>query len=419
MAEGERPGYRRVLSNRSALFLWIGELVSQSGDYVFAIALPWLVLLQTNSAFDVSITRAVSWVPLLLSPVAGVYVDRANRRTSVVFGNLAQGAAAAALAMLYAFGALSLLALLALVFVIYFFDLFVSTAIESILPRMVESKGELGAINALFSISSSTKKIAGYVVGGTVVALVGVVTPIFYDGATFFFAALVTLAFVSSLYGRISMPVAEPSGPRTGGKGFGAEFAEGVGFVRNNRLFFELTVVLFAVNFFVSGPSALIAPYVADALHLGSLGFGVVVSSTGAGGIVGAYAFGKSNAGRYAGRLFFVMVLLIGLSLLIVGLVPSFFVALPLFFVIGLSSALIDLPIMTLLQAKVPNEILGRVLAVVNTFGAAAAPVAAVVAGSLALTVSTQAIFAYFGLGTVLILLPFYALFRELRSASY
>lgn len=397
----------------------MGELVSQSGDYVFAIALPWLVLLQTNSAFDVSITKAISWVPLLLSPVAGVYVDRFNRKNSVILGNLVQGAAAATLAALYAFGALGLSLLLMLVFIIYFFDLFVSIAIEAILPKMVGSKAELGAINSLFSISSSTNRIAGYVVGGTVVALLGVVAPILYDSTTFLFAALVTLAFVSSLYGRISKPPAVPNGLQTGKKGFRAELAEGVRFVRNNRLFFELTIVLFAVNFFVSGPSALIAPYVANSLHLGSLGFGVVVSATGAGGIVGAYAFGKSNAGRHAGMLFFVMAMLIGLSLMIAGLIPSFFLALPLFFVIGLASALIDLPIMTLIQAKVPNEVLGRVLAVVNMAGAAAAPVAAVVAGSISLRVSTQAVFAYFGLGTVLILLPFYAVSQELRSASY
>lgn len=60
LAKSARPSYRKVLSNRSTLSLWVGEVVSQSGDYVFAIALPWLVLLQTSSAFYVSITRAVA-----------------------------------------------------------------------------------------------------------------------------------------------------------------------------------------------------------------------------------------------------------------------------------------------------------------------------------------------------------------------
>lgn len=337
----------------------------------------------------------------------------------MILGNLVQGTAAVTLAVLYAAGVLSLPALLALVFIIYFFDLFVSTAIGAILPKLTESKGELGAINALFSVSSSTNQIAGYVVGGMVIALAGVVAPILYDGTTFFFAALVTLAFVSSIYGQISRPPIEQNSLGIRKKGFMTEFAEGVGFVRKSRLLLELTVVLFVVNFFVSGPSALIAPYVADSLHLGSLGFGVVVSAVGAGGIAGAYAFGKSNARKYVGRLFFAMALVIGLSFLIVGLIPSLFLVLPLFFVVGLSAALINLPMMTLIQAKVPNEILGRVLAVITMFGNATGPLAAVVAGGVTLRVSTQAVFAYFGLGTVLIILPSYIVFRELRSASY
>ncbi|MDV3278222.1 MAG: MFS transporter [Nitrososphaerales archaeon] len=419
MAEGARPSYRKVLSNHSMFFLWAGEIVSQSGDYVFAIALPWLVLLQTGSAFYVSLTSAIAWTPLLLSPIAGVYVDRTNRKTSVILGNLVQGSAAVTMAVLYAAGALSLPALLALVFVIYFFDQFVSTAIDAILPRLVESKSELAAVNALFSISSSTNRIAGYVVGGTVIALAGVEVPILYDGTTFLFAALLTFAFVSSLYGRISRPPNKSNDPDIHTMGFKAEFVEGARFVKKNRLFLELTVVVFVVNFFVSGPSALIAPYVADSLHLGSLGFGIVVGALGAGGIVGSYVFGKLNVRGYVGRLFFAMALLIGVSLLIMGLIPSFYLSSLLLFVIGLAGVLVNLPIMTLIQAKVPNEMLGRVLAILVTLMSAAAPVAAIVAGGLAVVASTHAVFAYFGMGAVLTVLPSYAMFRELRSASY
>ena len=419
LTEDSRSSYRKILTNRSTFFLWSGEVVSQSGDYVFAIALPWLVLLQTGSAFWVSVTTAVAWTPLLLSPIAGVYVDRTNRKTSVILGNLVQGSAAVAIALLYAARDLSLPVLLALVFVLYFFDQFVSTAIDAILPKLVGSKSDLAAVNALFSISSSTNRIAGYVIGGTVIALIGVEMPILYDGTTFLFAALLTLAFVSSLYGRISRPRLEPNNSDTHTGGFRAEFAEGARLVRKNKLLVELTVVVFAVNFFVSGPSALIAPYVADSLHLGSLGFGILVGALGAGGVVGSYAFGKLNVREYVGRLFFAMVLLIGISLLIIGLIPSFYAAFPLFFVIGLAGVLVNLPTTTLIQAKVPNEVLGRVLTILTTLMAAPAPVAAIIAGGLTVSISTQVVFAYFGLGTVLTVLPFCALFGELRAAKY
>ena len=419
LSEGSRPSYRRVLSNRSTLFLWVGELVSQSGDYVFAIALPWLVLLKTGSAFWVAVTNAVAWTPLLLSSVAGVYVDRVNRKESVVVGNVKQGVAGLSIALLYVAGALALPVLLALVFVLFFFDQFVSTAITAIIPKLTESKGELATVNALFSISSSTNRIAGYIVGGAVIAALGVAIPILYDGTTFLFAALVTLAFVSSIYGRIQSEPDDSAKPRSVKTSFRAEFVEGARVVKGTRLFLELSVVLIIANFFTGGTSALIAPYVADSLHLGSIGFGVVVSSLGAGGIVGSYVFGKMNVREYVGKLFFAMALLIGIAFLVLGLYPSFYLALMLFFVFGLANTLAELPVTTLIQAKVPNEVLGRVFAVIVTLANAAAPLAAVLAGGFAVAGSTQSVFTYFGLGVVVTVVFSFAIFGELRSASY
>jgi MFS family permease len=315
-------------------------------------------------------------------------------------------------------GILGLPLLLFLVFVLYFFDQFVSTAIDAMLPRMVQDKEELGTINALFSISSSTNRIAGYIVGGAVIALVGVTVPILYDGATFLFAALMTLVFVSAVYGRIQKE--QSDGVAAGsGKGFRTEFAEGARFVRNSTLFIELTAMLSVFNFFSGGTTALIAPYVADSLHLGSLGFGIIVSAVGVGGIIGSYAFGKINVRSYVGRLFFAMALLIAAATMIMGLIPSFYLALCLFFIFGLAGALVNLPVMTLVQAKVPNELFGRVFAVIVTFANGVGPVAAVVAGGIAVAVSTQAVFAYFGLGLVLTVVLSYATLGELRSASY
>ena len=408
-----------MLSSSSTLFLWVGELVSQSGDSVFAIALPWLVLLKTHSAFYVSLTNAVAWSPLLLSSISGVYVDRANRKATVVIGNLVQGAAAVTMAALYAMGFLGLPTFLVLVFVLFFFDQFVSTAIDAMLPRMVEGKEELAAANALFSISSSTNRIAGYIVGGTIIALVGVTVPILYNGATFLFASLVTLAFVSGVYGTIRTVQSDMNEASSGRKGFRAEFAEGAGFVRNSKLLVELTAVLFVFNFFSGGASALIAPYVADSLHLGSLGFGIVVSIVGVGGIIGSYAFGKINVRGYVGRLFFAMTLLIAAATMVLGLIPLLYLALAMFFVFGLAGALVNLPVMTLVQAKVPNEMLGRVIAVLVMFMNGPGPVAAVIAGGIAVAVSTLAVFTWFGIGLVLTVVLSYAMFGELRSASY
>jgi predicted MFS family arabinose efflux permease len=323
------------------------------------------------------------------------------------------------MAALYAAGTLSLPVLLVLVFFLYFFDQFVSTAINAMLPKIVQGKDELGTVNALFSISSSTNRIAGYIVGGAVIALLGVAVPILYDGTTFLFAALMTLALVSAVYGRVQREQSEGATVSLGRRSFRADFAEGARFVRNNKLFIELTAVVTVFNFFSGGTSALIAPYVADSLHLGSLGFGIMVSAVGAGGIIGSYTFGKVKVREYVGKLFFAMALLIAVATMVMGLFPSFYVALSMLFIFGLAGTLVNLPVATLIQAKVPNEMLGRVLSVLVTFMNGIGPVAAVIAGGIAIAVSTQAVFAYFGFGLVLTVVLSYATLGELRSASY
>src|SRR5437867_4934650 len=90
----EKPSYLRVMRNHSLFSLWIGQLVSQFGDYIFNIALLWLVLTSTGTVFDVGLVQAVIWMPLILvGPFAGVFVDRLNRKDVIVASNLFQGAA--------------------------------------------------------------------------------------------------------------------------------------------------------------------------------------------------------------------------------------------------------------------------------------------------------------------------------------
>ncbi len=70
------PSYRRTLRNRPFFLLWLAQLVSQSGDYIFEVALLWLVLELTHSAFDVGIMVTGTILPgVVLGPVLGVYID--------------------------------------------------------------------------------------------------------------------------------------------------------------------------------------------------------------------------------------------------------------------------------------------------------------------------------------------------------
>src|SRR5216684_4570568 len=86
-----KPSFRRVLSNRPFSLLWAGPLVSQSGDFIFDVAAIWYVLQLTGDPFKVGLAVATILLPAnFIGPIAGVYLDRFNRRDVMLASNLVQ-----------------------------------------------------------------------------------------------------------------------------------------------------------------------------------------------------------------------------------------------------------------------------------------------------------------------------------------
>ncbi|HTT15838.1 MAG TPA: MFS transporter [Thermoplasmata archaeon] len=147
------PSYRGVLRRRPFLLLWLAQLVSQSGDYVFAVALLWLVLEVTGSLVAVTLVYGTTIVPtVVVGPLLGVYVDRWDRRRKLVLTNLGEAAAVAALAALVLTHAVDLEVVLAIV--LGTGASLVRSATNALVPQVVDAP-HLSAANGLLSISGS------------------------------------------------------------------------------------------------------------------------------------------------------------------------------------------------------------------------------------------------------------------------
>src|SRR3989442_8825806 len=118
-ARQEKPSYRRVLSNRSFSLLWIGQLVSQSGDFIFDVAALWLVLQLTGDTLKVGIAVAFVLLPaVVIGPFAGVYIDRFNRRDIMIAANIFQAGAGIRITPSYPIGILNFFGLFIFFFVL-------------------------------------------------------------------------------------------------------------------------------------------------------------------------------------------------------------------------------------------------------------------------------------------------------------
>ena len=407
------PSYSSLLKNRSFSYLWIGQLVSQSGDAVFDIALLWLVWVTTQSTALVGLTQAAVLVPaVLVFPFAGVYADRTNRRNLIVLSNVAQGIVTAGVSVLYVLSTLDFSVLIVLVLLLYSCAQFYRAASNAIVPSIV-SRENIGAANGLFSLTQSANQLMGYTLGGVIIGVLGLAVPITYDSLTFFAAAFLVL-LIAKGHGQ-----ARPSGSPDGASSFTKDFREGLSYVRQSRFFLELMFLGVVVNFFATAVFAILAPYSEVWVHGGSSTYGFLSAAFALGTIVGSVLIGKVNLRAYVGKLLFFGVIASGGILILLGLIRSIPPALAAFSAVGVILAVVNVPLNTLFQTKVPKEMLGRAGTVLSASLTAAQPIAAVLSGVLAGIYSIGAVITVSGVAVMVATAVLYFVFKELRNVSY
>jgi MFS family permease len=406
------PSFLRPLRTRAFFHVWLAQLISQSGDFIFEVALIWLVLELTGSVVDIAIIVTGTLLPsVLLGPFLGVYVDRWDRRKILVATNVGEGIVVAILAFLVLSGHDSMALLFGIVLLLGTGGRLVMVATEAYVPSLVPVE-DLGPTNSLLSLSGSLNQIVGLSLGGVFVALLGVTLPIEYDAITFFVAALL-LSLVPS-------PKAPSTSPRpASAPSLFRELREGLSFLRQNRFLVELIGIGMIVNFFGNGLSALFAPYASYVLHGGPTVYGLLGAFVAAGSIVGAAVIGKMNTRKSAGRYLFAGGIGIGLSILLVGFATSTPVAFALMLSFGITMAVANLPMLTLLQAKVPDRLRGRVMAAFFSLVVATGPAGPLALGWIAERWSISAAFLLAGIAVTSVLAVGALTMKELRTVEY
>jgi DHA3 family macrolide efflux protein-like MFS transporter len=417
--ESPKPSFRRVLSNRSFSLLWIGQMVSQSGDYIFDVVALWLVLQLTGDIFKVGLTTATILLPpVVIGPLAGVYVDKFNRRDIILISNIFQAATVAAIAVLYGLGSLSFPILLVLLFLLNAGAQFVRPSVTAIIPGLM-AKEDLAAANSLFTISSSLNQIAGFGIGGLLVLFLGVETPIYYDTFTFMFAAASVVLIARSV---LDVPSVTSSASSIDGENvssFKDKFLQGLRFIRTSRLLLEVIALALVLNFFGGGIQALIAPYAKITVHGNSGTYGAMLAALSLGTVLGSIVVGKIEARKYVGKLLFLGVLGTGGSVALIGFTTVALYSVILMLVIGVSLAVANLPLQVLIQAKVPGNLLGRVFTSLGALVTMATPIAAVTTGGVASTLQIGPTLQLYGILMIIVTAGAYFVFQEVRDAKY
>ena len=282
-------------------------------------------------------------------------------------------------------------------------------AFNASVPRLVPLAQLPSANGMIYAVAAVVSGAASIGVG----VVLTFVAAAYALGVAFllFFATQVALVFV-----RTDLSVSRPSGSRS----LAREAADGYVYLARRRGLLELTVTALVTNFLSAVALVELGLYVASWLNL-SQGFwyGAIVGTSTIGVAVGFAVAPRLRFESRAGRAIMVFTLVMGLTILALGLVRSIWLALPIVFVYGLMPGMITTVFLSTIQATVPDQMMGRVFSADEVGSMALIPVGQWTGGLLTVSVGVQGTYLDAGGAIVLFGIVIAATFGSMRRLGY
>jgi MFS family permease len=361
---------------RTFLTIWLGQFVSRVGTAMTRFALLIWAYEQTGAVTTVALLGFFGFLPyVLLSPVAGVWIDRLDRRKVMLLADLGSGVVTAALLGLFFTDGLAIWHLYAAEAITAALDAFQGPA-YSAASTVLLPKELYGRASGLRSMADDGARILAPFLAGVVMAGVGLTAVLLVDAVTFVVAVL-TLVLIR---------VPDIRGQQDEAPHFWREMRVGFDFIRRRRGLLGLTLHFTIVNFFAALtyfgvlPAMILARTGGDEVALG-----IVQGALGAAGLVGGLimaAWGGPRRKIHGVLLGTALSFLLGDFLFAIGRGLTVWV-------IAAAAAAVFIPILfgsrnAIWQAKVPPAVQGRVFATDSMLRLSLNPAGYLLAGVLA-----------------------------------
>jgi MFS family permease len=380
--------------NRNYKFMWSGQIVSEVGDHYNNVAVFALALSNTGSGLVVAgilISRAICAV--LAGPIAGVLLDRMDRKRIMIISDLVRAVIAIIFILGIPKGRTWLLYVLS--GVLMFASPFFSSGRASILPT-IATKHELHSANSLTQLTQWTTLTLGSFLGGTSVTQFGYKLAFLFNAFSFLFSAwCISRLHVESGFRADRSDVSGDTVVRPW-----HEYTEGLRYMKSSPLI--LGIGLVAVGWATGGGAAqiLFSVFGEVVFHRGPTGIGTIWGCAGIGLIIGAlvaHRLGKTLSFENYKRSISICYVIHGGSYVLFSQAKTFGWAL---FFIGLSRAAVAVSsVLNITQQlrHVSDEFRGRVFATIESWNWMTMMLSMAIAGLASTHVSPRVIGAWAG----------------------
>jgi len=364
----------RALRHRNFRLFFGGQTISLIGNWMTRIATAWLVYRLTSSALLLGMVSFMGQIPtFLLAPVAGVWVDRLNRRKVLVWTqalSMVQSLALAGLTLSHHITILWILALAAMQGLINAFDM---PGRQSFLVQMVEDRHDLGNAIAINSSMVNLARLVGPALAGAVIAASS-------EGWCFLIDGVSYIAVIASL---LAMRIDVAPAKRKETSTF-IEIKEGWTYV-SSFLPVRTILLLFCLVSLMGMPFVVLMPiFAVKVLRGGPDTLGFLMGAVGVGALISAISLAARKSVRGLIRMIAIAAAVFGAGLIGFGLSQTLWLSMVMAFVAGMGMMQGMAASNTIIQTLVPEDKRGRVMSYYTMAFVGMAPFGSLLAGGMA-----------------------------------
>jgi CRP-like cAMP-binding protein/sugar phosphate permease len=350
-AQPAKPSPYAIFRNRYFTYLWTGQLISTIGDALTSLAAGIFVYQITNSVLSVGLILMASAAPtLLFGLIAGVIVDRYDRKTIMIASSLIRAVLVGFIPVLVLSGD-DIIWLYVLVLASASVQQFFDPANDSVLPEVATDE-ELGAANSLMAIAQFGSTAIGFALAGLITARFDIAIAFWLDSATFVIsAALIFLVKVKPLVVEELTTVREV----IRNLGFGARFIASVPILRSMVLLRVPVMLIFGMQ------NVLLLPFAFEVLGAGEFEYGLQEGLTSVGFVIGSLLMATYADRLREGSWLVLSFLGMGIAGVLYALSSNVWIAIGLIGISGLLNAPSFVAGRLINQRNTPREMRGRV----------------------------------------------------------
>ena len=379
--------FRALRSRNYAIYL-SGMLISVLGTWIQIIATGWLVYRLTDSPFMLGIVTFAGQIPsLVVTPIAGVYADRMNRRKVILFTQYAAMFLSLTLAILVLADFIEVWHIIVLSVLSGVVNAIDTPFRHAFIRDLVDDISQMSNAIALNSMLFNTARFVGPMVGGILIAAIG-------EGWCFAINAISFTAVIVSLYSvRVGFTPKENNT-----NSIIKDLKDGIKYSFGFAPIKYMLILIISTGFFVLPFQSFLPVFARDVLNGDSSLYGVLTGSYGAGALIGAFFLASRKSLRNFPRYIMIAAFLFSGALALFSCSTSTAISMALLVVCGWAMIAQYVSTNTLLQTIARPDVTGRVVSFYGMSFMAVTPLGAILIGILANSFNIQTIFVVFSL---------------------